>query len=260
MSSPQRSNVGFISLFVLASVANGCGGGDDSPTAAGPPAPTSTTPMPTTPVPTTPVDCPPPGVTCSPTGMPFVQVALVSSNAVDPNAPMPGETTAALSNPEPGKICMSGRLENGYAFLTLGFASFDGTSLSDPLDAAGLGIASIQFTLDTPPPTGAYVQLASLIPDCDLGPLDCQHWGFYLQDPMSHAWFQTNQPEVVTAPLTDFVRANFIDPTWEFDPHGLATLQVGPGAFSSVTGDYDFCVSHLKFLDAAGNEVKPEGS
>jgi hypothetical protein len=190
--------------------------------------------------------------------MPFVRAALASSNAADPDQPQLGETTAIISSSEPGEVCMAGRVEDGWAFLTLGLARWDGANLRDPLDAAGLGIESIQFTLTSPPPTGVYVQLSSLVPDCELGPVACQHWGFFLENETSPMPWLTNQPGTVTAPLADFARADYIDPTWQLDPNHLSTIEIGPGAFRSVTGNYDYCISDLRFLDAAGNRVIPD--
>ncbi len=254
MTTPRFSRLGFVSLLTLGSLVTACGADDGTTPGAAPvPVPTTTaTTEPKVPEP----ECPASQV-CAPPGMPFVRVVLADSDAADPERPQPGETTAVLSNPEAGKICMSGRLQDGYAFLTLGFARWDGMNLRDPLDAAGLGIARIQFMLSSPPQTGVYVQLASLVPDCDRGPLECQHWGFFLNSNTSRTPWLTNQSQTVNAPLADFVRAAHIDSTWQFDPSRLSTLQIGPGAFGSVTGDYSYCVSNLKFLDAAGNEVLP---
>jgi hypothetical protein len=69
--------------------------------------------------------------------------------------------------------------------------------------------------------------------------------------------FLTNQPGVVRAPFADFVKTANAEASWEFDPNHLSTLQIGPGAIGDVTGDYDFCVKNLRFLDAEGNEVLP---
>ncbi len=249
MALSRSSSIGFVSLFALGSLAAACG------------ADGAATPDPTSAEATDPsspdLECPANQV-CPPQGMPFVQVALADTDAANPDLPQPGETSAIISNPEPGTACISGRLEDGWAFLTLGVARWDGANLRDPLDAAGLGIESIQFTLTTPPSSGVYVQLTSLVPDCDLGPIECQHWGFFLERDAFQTPLLENQPGTVTARIANFVRADYIDPAWQFDPSRLSTLQIGPGALRSVTGDYDYCVSDLKFLDAAGNEVVPE--
>jgi len=56
-------------------------------------------------------------------------------------------------------------------------------------------------------------------------------------------------PEV--APFVNFEQTiSGMSPT--FDTTALEHLSFGVGA-----GDYDFCVHDFRFLDAAGNEVKP---
>jgi hypothetical protein len=201
-----------------------------------------------------------PGFVCDVEGLPFVRVALPSTDSWNAGEPPsdPDKTTAVVAHPESGKLCMSGRLEAGWGFLTLVFARFESGGV-EALDAIGLGISRIEFTLDSPPPMGLYVQLISAVPDCTGAPGECQHWGFFLTDGESRSLFLTNQPGVVSAPLADFVKTATAEPDWEFDPSHLSALQIGAGAFGPVTGDYDFCVSGLRFLNDAGVEVSPPG-
>jgi hypothetical protein len=199
----------------------------------------------------------PTGLICEPDGLPFVRVVLPSTNSWNPRqeAPGPGETTAVVTHPESGKVCMSGRLEAGWGYITLAFAVFDETGLHDALDATALGIDRIDFLLESPPEFGLYVQLVSAVPGCTSSPVECQHWGFYLSDGDPGRLFVTTESGVVRARLTDFVKTQTAEASWEFDPAHLATLQIGAGAFGSLTGDYDFCISGLRFLDADGAEV-----
>jgi hypothetical protein len=150
---------------------------------------------------------------------------------------------------------MSGRLEAGWGFLTLVFARFDEAGVHDALDATALGISRVEFLLESPPQMGLYVQLVSAVPGCTGNPVECQHWGFYLSDGDPGSLFVATAPGIVQARLADFVKTATAGASWEFDPAHLSTLQIGAGAFGSVTGDYDFCISGLRFLDADGAEI-----
>jgi hypothetical protein len=199
----------------------------------------------------------PTGFICDVDDLPGVRAVLPSTDSWVPglDPPGPGRTTAVVRHPESGKVCMSGRLEAGWGFLTLVFAHFDETGVRSALDATALGISRIEFSLESPPQVGLYVQLVSAVPGCTGNPGECQHWGFYLSDGDPARLFVTTQPGIVEAPLADFVKTETADPSWEFDPAHLATLQIGAGPFGAVTGDYDFCLSGLRFLDADGAEV-----
>ena len=200
------------------------------------------------------------GFVCGVKGLPFVKAALPSTDAWGPGepAPGPGETTATVTQPESGELCMAGHLEQGWGYLTLLFGSIDSNGWwYDTLDATALGIASIEFALDSPPEDGLAVQLVSAVPGCKLSPLECQHWGFFLNEGDPPVPFVTNQATVVHAPVAGFVREPYVDPSWEFDPSHLTTLQIGAGAFDAVSGDYDFCVHDLTFLNADGVAVLP---
>lgn len=197
---------------------------------------------------------------CGVEDVPFVETAIPASDSWEGpgDVPGPGETTATVTQPEPGRLCLSGRLEDGWALLTLVFSPWDpAAGWTAPLDAVARGITSFEFTLDTPPQTGVYVQLVSAVPDCTTTPGDCQHWGFFLHDTSlaPERPFVTNQGRTVHAELSDFRRMDYIDSTWEFDPSRFSTLQIGPGALASTTGDYSFCIRDLRFLNADGEPV-----
>jgi len=239
----------FVSMLVLVSAC-------DSTEAA----PTDTAPAPSSsaePAPEPDTECRA-GFVCDIQGVPFVQAALPSTDSWGPGQPEPppGKTQATVTQPEPGKVCLSGRLELGWAWLTLAFADWQAaTGWRGTLDATGLGIERIEFKLESPPQVGVEVQLVSAVPDCTQSPVDCQHWGFMLTTgtPPIVAIKETG---VVSAPLSAFVRTSSTDPSWQFDASAFTTLQIGPGA-GTATGDFDFCVSQLRFLDANGAEVLP---
>ena len=235
------------SCFALLVVTASCSSEPDSPT------PSHDEPM------TEPCDA---SFVCGVEGVPFVKVLIPSTDAWDPSSAFPswqppaGRTTATARSPEAGKVCMSGRVENGWAWLTLVFADFDASGWHDTLDATGLGIERIEFVVESPPALGISAQLVSGVPDCTENPGACQHWGFYLSGGNPPAPLVWRETQLVSASLAEFIRGSSIDPSWTFDPAHLTTLQIGPG-FHGGTGDYDFCVSDLRFLDASGKAVLP---
>ena len=238
------------SLLPVLSLLTACGSSHSTPTDAAPAPSSSTAPDPA---------CPK-DLLCDLQGMPFVRAALAStdsSGAPGEAPPEPGQTQATVTQPEPGKVCMSGRVEAGWAWLTLVFAKWGTSGFTNELDTTGLGIERFEFTLESLPQVGVNVQLVSGVPDCTSDPVACQHWGFLLNTGEPPSTFVTNQDGIVNAPIAAFVRSADTDSSWVFDPSALTTLQIGPGARGSVTGDLDFCVSHLRFLDAHGAEVLP---
>lgn len=200
------------------------------------------------------------GALCDVKGVPFVHAIVPATDAWtigDPPAPA-GGTTAKVRQPASGKVCMAGHVEAGYAFLTLGFATVVHGHVEGPLDADALGITSMEFSLESPPPEGLKVQLLSLVPDCTGGVLDCQHWGFYLSsDPERGVLASYSEPGVVRAPFDAFVVTDSAEPGWTLDTTHLSAVQVGIGAYGPATADYDFCVSGFAMKNAAGEAVTP---
>ena len=177
---------------------------------------------------------------------------------------MPSSTITSLTR-EPGKVCMSGQVTTGYANLILDFdgENRDGIQGSGgritpeqsqgakPLDAVGLGITQIQFTLDTPPASGLAVNLASVVlPGC-YGRAECLHSGYYLMSEGQPGVLErVRDPGVHGLRIADFQAAPWVDPTEELDTTQLAFV-----AFELGAGAYDFCIRDLKMLEAKGAVV-----
>jgi hypothetical protein len=202
-------------------------------------------------------------------GVPFVHAAWPYTNAnLFPGVPPSGTTTATITTPQPGKVCMSGRMDNGFATMTLSFVPtedvvairFTNPAFANGLDATARGITQLRFTVDSPP-SGTQVQLRSVLTNC--GASTCTRGDFYLSDgdpptPVVIAGAGTaNQSTTVTAPIAAFKKGPGPNPNWVLGPNNLTWLHVGPGDLAPMTGDYAFCVHDFALLDANGNEVQP---
>ncbi len=203
------------------------------------------------------------GWICHPGGVPFVNVAFDNSDLcggpvamcdLAPNQP-PGTTTAKLTQPAPGKLCLSGTVAaGGWAQMVLWFplTNKDGSQVFETFDANALGITQAAFTIDSPPSGGVTVGAAitgSLF--CTPGEI-CFTYGFTLMTtPTSTQPVSITAPGPQVAPFANFVQTDSTMST-AFDTSGLTYLSFGVG-----TGDYDFCLEGIKFLDAAGTEVSP---
>ena len=201
---------------------------------------------------------------CAPSGFPFVTSSRAISDAcVDQGCPLlaantpVGKTTATLSQPESGKLCLSGTVSpGGWAFLGVLFSvkSQDQTEILKKFDAAWLGITQLEFTIDSPPSGGVGVHAGiSLSSTCTDDKLDCLSSPFSLMTgPSSSARVNITSPGRVIAPFANFKQT---DGNQSFDTSALDDLgfDVGPGS-------YDFCVHGFKLLDAQGNEVAPKSN
>ena len=195
-----------------------------------------------------------PDFTCSPSGFPFVVVAIavsdfclsLGSDCGDVIPPV-GATTVSSSEPGAGELCVAGTVEGGgFASLLLSFARKKdaGTVILEPFDAAGRGIAAVTLAIDTPPSQGiAFGAHMIKQSTCPANAGDC----FY---PPNFVFANVSTPGPVMAPLAEFRSEE--DPTLAIDPTVLDDVY-----FTVGTGDYDFCVHDFKLLDAAGAEVKP---
>lgn len=203
------------------------------------------------------------GWICNPSGVPFVQVAADISDLCGGPVAMcdlaknrpPGTTTASLTQPVPGKLCLSGTVApGGWAEMLLAYSVInkEGTAVLKKLDADKLGITQAAFTIDSPPSGGVAVNAAvtgSLV--CSPGEI-CFIYGFTLMTtPTSMLPLRITAPGPQVAPFANFQQT---DPTMSptFDTSGLEHIDFAVGA-----GDYNFCLHDFKFLDAAGNEVTP---
>jgi hypothetical protein len=207
-------------------------------------------------------------VTCV-DAVPFVHAAWPYTDSNNfPGTPLTGLTTATITTPSPGKICMAGRMENGFATMTLSFVTAeDAVSLRflEPSFAGGLdtttrGITQIRFTIDSPP-AGTQVQLRSVLTNCDS--TNCIRGDFYLSqgDPPAPVIVAgagvPNQVTTVVAPIADFKKGPGPNPDWQLEPRNLIWFHAGPGNLAPMTGDYAFCVHDFALLDANGVEVQP---
>ena len=195
---------------------------------------------------------------CVPSGFPFVTRALAISDACGSNCPLSaantpsGETTATLSQPVAGTLCLSGAVAPaGWAQIALTFAtkSQDNTQVLSKFDAKSLGITQVAFTIDSPPSAGVSVSAAvTTATSCPGNLLGCFTYGFDLMTgPGSSVAANYTRPGQVTAPFANFLQSVG---SQSFDTSALDHLVFGVGS-----GSYNFCIHDFKFLDAQGNEV-----
>jgi hypothetical protein len=208
------------------------------------------------------VNCGKDGFICNPQGLAFAAVAFGVSDACGgligdcPNPPS-GSTTATLSQPELGKLCLAGTVKpGGWADLMIAYTAYDpeGTKVLQKFDAAARGITQAAFTLDTPPSGGVGLDAAVVTKlECGANPTDfCFTYGFSLMTaPSSHVPVRFTEPGPQIAPFGRFEQTR-AGVSQSFDTTALehVSFGVGPGA-------YDFCIHDFEFLDAAGNEVEP---
>jgi hypothetical protein len=199
------------------------------------------------------------GLLCEPAAMPFVVSAGTRSDAcpgvVGTPCTMPmSQSTTALSQPEPGKICMKGVVAGpaGWAWLLLGVSKWDRTRthIVGVLDAKALGIAGLTFNVEKPPTVGmSLFATTAAVRQCAM-PVGCLGEGWNLMTgPRSGLVKAIATPGPVNAPFADFARQ---DPNQVLDTSALAHF-----IFVLSPGAYDFCISDLKFVDSAGAEVVP---
>jgi hypothetical protein len=183
-----------------------------------------------------------------PDGFPFARVGFALSDACDGvcTGALPAETPIQLTQPEPGKLCLSGTSPGFEASLVLGF-----TLLSEPVDgsrqvlaafqATTLGITQVRFKIDNPPLSGVQLWYDTLITDSCEGE-SCLRFGYELEQPITALGANVVSFEDFTTPAGI-----------EFDLDGLNDL-----GFSVGAGAFNFCISEVTFLDAEGAEVRPE--
>jgi hypothetical protein len=203
------------------------------------------------------------GFICDTSGLPFAKTiiavtdycaGLVADCAL-PTPPPAGATTANLSKPAPGKLCVSGFLsQGGMVWLIVGFseASADGMSIVKSFDANALGITQADFTIDSPLKGGVAVAASTTPP----APVDCPQISCFTNYDLATpeiagvaAHFTAPGPQI--APFANFYQAD--GGSNPLDAVALEHLAFAP----STPGDYDFCISDIKFRNAAGDEVRP---
>ena len=215
---------------------------------------------------------PDPSYICQPSGFPFIQIALVASDlcggpvagcALGKSVPT-GETTATLSQPAAGKLCLSGVVSpGGWAQLGFEFIEHtpDGTGILKMFDANALGISQLRFTVDTPPSGGltmdAAIDTNVLCPSdathcsCRRGSLDCFTYGFDLMTAAGSSVPENiTTAQTVTAPFANFKQT--VD-GHSFDTSAIDHMELG----LTTQGPFNFCMHDFNFLDAQGNVVLP---
>ncbi len=189
-------------------------------------------------------------------GFPFAKVAVSGSDCTTCSAGnQPAqETSATLTQPEPGMLCLSGRVSaGGWATLGLGLStrSDDGKKILETFDAAMLGIAQVAVTIDSPPSQGLtlYAEMTNHF-DCPNSATDCTY-------PPNFKYQDIKKPGAVLAPLADYKLDG--DPGPAFDAGVLLdTSKLDNLLFQvNVAGDYNFCIHDFNLLDDLGNVVCP---
>ena len=203
------------------------------------------------------------GFICHPSGLPFVEVAGAASDLCGgyvecdlAKNPPAGSTTATLTQPQAGQVCLSGTVATGgWAQIALQYAVFnlDPIRIVKTFDADARGITQAAFTVDSPPSSGVTVTAAVTTNlECPASGFDCFTYGFELMTaPLSNIPLTITGPGPQVAPFANFQQTRS-GVSQTFDTSALQYLFFGVGA-----GGYDFCLQDFKFLDAAGNEVKP---
>ena len=195
---------------------------------------------------------------CIPDGFPFATSAKAISDACVGHCPLlasdtpVGETTATLSQPKAGTLCLSGvAAPDGWAQIGLLFAvkNPSGTETLKTFDADSLRITQVAFTIDSPPSGGVSVEAGiTIATSCPSDELACVANGFSLMTaPGSSAPLSITSPSPVIAPFADFIQSVG---SQRFDTTALDHL-----VFSVGPGSYSFCVHDFRFLDANGREV-----
>jgi hypothetical protein len=198
-----------------------------------------------------------------PNAIPFATALFPISDAC-PNprervAPLPSSTIVNVTQDQPGEICVSGRVTDGWVNLIVSldrindiFSSTPPPETRQPLNTAALGIAALRFTLDPAPANGLHVALSQVVGEnCTVTSRDCIVAGFYVMaEGRPGVLFDFDQPGSQTLTIADFQRAPWVDPTLELD-----TTKISGVEFELNAGDFAFCLRDFDFLDQSGNPV-----
>jgi hypothetical protein len=175
------------------------------------------------------------------------------------------DSPSVISIVEPQTICMAGVLapvgpSEPWAELVLGLdrrgtgtSGVPGTCILSVFDAPALGITALEFTLDRMPETRMFLNSGTIVKsDCG-DPYECVLGGVY-------TLLSPDQQDVVLleegrahVELSDFAASRAQAP---YDPSRISffSLRLVP---TTRPTEFDFCVSEVRFLDAAGREVTP---
>jgi hypothetical protein len=183
--------------------------------------------------------------------VPFVNVFFPLSDACPSRRQAPGTSTTSvrLMRDDAGRVCMKGRVTDGWAELVVGLDGNNTTGgmaappMLQPLDAPAHGISRFRFTLDTPPEPGLLVEAGFVVgegcfPDCEL------HKGYFIledaaPDPAPRSF---NESGSYSVRLADFRAVPPFDTRRSLDTTHLAGL-----FFDVGIGDFDFCVDAVAF-------------
>jgi hypothetical protein len=169
-------------------------------------------------------------------------------------------TSAAVSAPEPGMICLSGTLgltlnysEGLTVILYVSPRDRTETCILSAFDAQGLGVAAFKFDLDNVPDVRASVSAAVIRqPQCDED-WQCADGGIY-------TWLTPDRQELgVVQAGTNVVRLDELvgdDLPEPIGAYWLSDFGLDLSA-SGVDLPFELCLSNIQLLDSAGNVVLP---
>src|SRR6266540_2653639 len=155
---------------------------------------------------------------CVPSGFPFVRRAVAISDSCGSNCPLlaattpAGKSTATLSQPKAGTLCLSGMVSSGgWAQIGLVFPvkNEDRTEILKKFDAKALGITQVAFSIDSPPSGGVEVSAGiTTATSCPGNWSGCFDYGFDLMTAAgSSVPADYTTPGQVIAPFADFLQA-----------------------------------------------------
>ena len=192
------------------------------------------------------------GEICEPAGFPFVTSAFILDDCTTNPGCTATATTATLTQPQPGTLCMKGNVPtaDGYAWLGLGVSRWNkgGNHIIEAFNAWERGITGLAFTVDHPPPAGVTMFATSVKQTFCSIPSECLYGWNLTTGSRADVIKSFTMTGPVTAPFSSFQR----NPNDVFNTDALAHFMfvVGPGV-------YDYCVSDLRFVNASGDPVNP---
>lgn len=216
------------------------------------------------------IETPPPdAAVCNnyinPNAIPFATALFPVSDACpsprERVAPLPSSTLVNVTQDQPGEVCISGQVTNGWVNLIVSLDRindiFSGTpapATRQPLNAAALGIAALRFTLDPAPANGLHVALSQVVGEnCTVTTQNCIQAGFYaMAEGRPGVLVNFDQAGSQTLTIADFQRAPWADPTLELDMTKLSGVE-----FELNAGAFDLCIRDFELLDGSSNPIMP---
>lgn len=167
------------------------------------------------------------------------------------------ETVATMRVPGPGTLCYQGTLaanlnNDSYAelILALDHRGDAGKCVYSVFDAVALGVSAIEFTLADVPLVQVYLTARSIVSaECE-DPSRCTG--------ELNVWLTPDREEIVEltpgtqrAMLADLIGSDSLMP---LDRRRISLFSLRMSGIAKPV-DFDFCVSDVRFLDDAGDEV-----